>query len=101
MYFLVLGTDKPGMEAVRKEVRPAHREYLRNPGRHAVVTRVGGPTLHDDGATMNGTLLIVEADGIEQVRAFVADDPYGRSGLFQSVDIRPWNCGLNTLPVID
>lgn len=100
MYFLVFGTDKPGMEAVRSEVRPTHREYLRNPGKHTVVTRMGGPTLREDGAAMNGTLLIVEADSIDQVRAFVADDPYSRSGLFQSVEIRPWNCGLNTLPAI-
>jgi len=30
MFFLVLGTDKPGMADVRLEVRPIHRAYLRN-----------------------------------------------------------------------
>lgn len=98
MYFLVFGTDKPGTESVRQANRPAHREYLRDPGAHAVTVRLGGPTLHADGTAMNGTLLIVEADDIARVRAFVADDPYSRAGLFQAVEIRPWNCGLNTLP---
>lgn len=49
---------------------------------------------------MNGTLLIVEADDIERVRAFVKDDPYSRAGLFASVDVRAWNCGLNVLPAV-
>lgn len=47
---------------------------------------------------MNGTLLIVEADDIERVRAFVADDPYSRAGLFRAVDVRPWTGGMNSLP---
>jgi uncharacterized protein YciI len=100
MYFLVLGSDKPDMEAVRSEVRPTHREYLRKPGRRTVVTRMGGPKVRENGAAMNRTLLVVEADNIDQVRAFVADDRYSRSGLFQLVEIRPWNCGLNALPAI-
>jgi len=98
MYFVVFGTDKPGMADVRAANRPAHREYLRNPGRHPVTVRLGGPTLAEDNTTMNGTLLVVEADTIEQVRAFVADDPYSRAGIFQSLQIRPWNWGLNNPP---
>ena len=98
MYFVVFGTDKPAMETVRGATRPAHRDYLRNPGKHPVTVRVGGPTLRDDGVTMNGSLLIVEAENIEAVRAFAADDPYSRAGLFQSVEIRPWNWGLNNPP---
>ena len=78
--------------------RPAHRDYLRNPGKHAITVRVGGPTLGDDGATKNGTLLIVEAQTIDAVRAFAADDPYSRAGLFQTIEIRPWNWGLNNPP---
>ena len=98
MYFVIFGTDKPGMETVRTATRPAHRDYLRSPGKHAITVRVGGPTLRDDGATMNGTLLIVEAETIDAVRAFAADDPYSRAGLFQTIEIRPWNWGLNNPP---
>ncbi|HEX9812772.1 MAG TPA: YciI family protein [Burkholderiales bacterium] len=98
MYFMVFGSDKPAMESVRAAARPAHRDYLRNPGKHAVTVRVAGPTLRDDGVTMNGTLLIVEAEDLASVRSFVADDPYSRAGLFASVEIRPWNWGLNNPP---
>ena len=33
----------------------------------------------------------LEADDIETVRAFAADDPYSLAGLFANVDVRPWN----------
>jgi len=71
---------------------------LRNPGKHPITVRVAGPTLGEDGVGMNGTLLIVEAADIGAVRSFLADDPYSRAGLFQSVEVRPWNWGLNNPP---
>lgn len=69
---------------------------LRSAGNHVVCNF--GPRPRDDRATMNGTLLVAEVDGIEQIRIFVAEDPYSRAGLFQSVEIRHGDCGLSTLP---
>jgi uncharacterized protein YciI len=42
----------------RKRIRPQHRLYLRNPGRHAVCVLLAGPTLDADGSQMNGTLMV-------------------------------------------
>lgn len=92
-FFAVFATDKPGMAALRAAVRPAHRAWLRAPGDHAVMVRLGGPTLDGEGA-MNGTLLVVEAGDAEAVRRFVDDDPYTRGGLFARVEIRPWQWSL-------
>ena len=100
MYFLVLGTDKPGMADVRSEVRPIHRAYLRNPGAHPVKVHFGGPTLTTQGEAMNGTLLIVEADDITAVSEFVADDPYSQAGVFKSVEIRPWAWTMGVPPAL-
>ncbi|PXB68003.1 hypothetical protein C0046_41155, partial [Pseudomonas aeruginosa] len=36
----------------------------------------------------------VEAASLDEVQAFLADDPYVRAGLFQRVEIRPWNWSL-------
>jgi uncharacterized protein len=94
MYFVVFASDKPGHERVRAQIRSAHRQYLRNPGAHCVVIHFGGPTLTTDGQQMNGTLLVVEAQRIEDVVAFVDDDPYARAELFESVVVRPWEWGL-------
>jgi len=59
-----------------------------------VVVRLGGPMLDDAGATMNGTLLVIEAGSLLEVEAFMQDDPYVRAGLFASLQIRPWHWSL-------
>jgi uncharacterized protein YciI len=93
-YFAVFATDKPEQLKLREQVRPAHREHLRNPAPHRVVVRLGGPTLDDLGERMNGTLLVVEATSIVEVQAFLADDPYVKAGIFERVEIRLWSWGL-------
>jgi uncharacterized protein YciI len=93
-YFAVFATDKPEQLQIREQVRPAHREHLRNPHPHQVVVRLGGPTLDDSGVKMNGTLLVVEAGSIEAVEAFLADDPYVKASIFERIEVRPWNWGL-------
>ena len=94
VYFAVFATDKPDTTALRANTREAHRRHLREPGRHAVSVRFGGPTLSDDGTRMNGTLLIIAAENMDAVNAFLADDPYVRAGLFETVEIRPWHWSL-------
>lgn len=95
MYFVVFGTDRPGSAAVRAQNRPAHQAHLREHA-HPVKVLHGGPTLTDDGEAMNGTMLVIEADSLEAVQAFLADDPYSRAGLFESLLVRPWRWGLGT-----
>jgi uncharacterized protein len=97
MYFVVFATDKPRLQPLREQVRPRHRLYLRQPG-HRVTVRLAGPTHVADGISMNGTLLLVEAATLKDVEDFVRADPYAIAGLFQSVDIRPWTCGLGAMP---
>lgn len=97
MQFVVWATDRGDSHLLRQRVREEHRARLRNPGSHAVKVLLAGPTLVDPDHRMNGTLLVVEAACLEAVRAFVDDDPYVRHGVYQSVDIRPWRCGLGPL----
>lgn len=94
VYFAVFARDKPDTAALRAQTRDAHRRHLRETGRHAVSVRFGGPTLTDDGTQMNGTLLIIAAQTIDAVRRFMADDPYMRAGLFETLEIRPWHWSL-------
>jgi hypothetical protein len=42
-------------------------------------------------------MFILEADDVAAVEAFARDDPYGRAGLFQSRDIRPWRVTIGAL----
>jgi len=90
MYFAIFATDRPDHAEVRASERPRHRQYLGDPGL-PVRVRVAGPTLATDNETMNGSLLIVEAEDFTAVEAFVADDPYSQAGLFETVVIRPFH----------
>jgi hypothetical protein len=95
MFFVVFCTDKAGFEDVRSRARPEHRQHLRNPGNHPVQVRIAGPTHRADGA-MNGTMLVVEAEMENHVHAFLADDPYIRADLFETVCVRRWTWGLGS-----
>lgn len=97
MQFMVLATDRPGSLELRERTRPEHRLHLRNGDPHGVRVVLAGPTLEQSGRQTTGTLLVVEAESIEAVGRFVADDPYSRAGLFERVDIRPWHCGLGRI----
>lgn len=92
-FFVVMANDRPDSLALREQLRPAHRDWLRiHPG-HDVVVLHGGPTLGRDGQ-MNGTVLIIQAQNLQQVRRFVEADPYSAGGLFAEVVIRPWRWSL-------
>jgi uncharacterized protein YciI len=93
MYFAVIGRDKSGQAELRSRLRPAHRAWLREPGEHRIVVRLGGPLLGADGE-MNGTLLIVEARSEEAVLAFLAEDPYCRNQMFEHLEVRKWQWSL-------
>jgi uncharacterized protein YciI len=98
MLYAVWATDRAGTQAERLRVREAHRARLRAPAPHAVTVVLAGPLFADDAQqTMSGTMLVVEADSAQAVRAFVNGDPYVEAGVYERIEIRPWRCGLGPL----
>lgn len=87
MLFVAICIDKPGSQELRLANRAAHLDYLRL---NSQSIKACGPFLSEDGATMNGSLLIVEAEDRKACEAILARDPYQAAKLFQSVEIRPW-----------
>jgi uncharacterized protein YciI len=94
MLYAVWASDAPGTGEARQRVREAHRARLRASPQHAVQVLQAGATLDAEEEEMNGTLLVVQAEDIAAVRAFVEGDPYVLAGVYDSVEIRPWRCGL-------
>ena len=91
--FVVTGIDKPDGLETRLANRNAHFAYLQTrPG----VVRLGGPFLDDHGA-MVGSMLVIEVENIDAARAFVADDPYSKAGLFAETQVRPWRLSIGAL----
>ena len=92
MLFALICTDKPGGLAVRMENRPAHLAYLKSLDEALVFA---GPFLMEDGKTMCGSLVVVEAASLDAARKIAAGDPFAKAGLFASVEIRPWLWAIN------
>lgn len=87
MLFALICTDKPNSTAVRLEARSRHLAYIQS---RLSEVKIAGPFVSEDGATMLGSMLILDLPNIEAARAFAAADPYAQAGLFSNVDIRPW-----------
>jgi uncharacterized protein YciI len=92
MLFALICTDKPGALPVRKANRPAHLDFIKSLGDALIIA---GPFTAEDGVTMNGSLIVVEASSLEAARSVAAGDPYAKAGLFASVEIRPWRWTIN------
>lgn len=86
MHFVAFFTDKPNSLALRLATRPAHLAYAQN----SSAVRIGGPYLGPDGENSAGGMLVLEVDTIEQAYAWLADDPYIKAGLYESVIVRPF-----------
>lgn len=88
MRFIIYSCDKEGALEIRKANRDAHLAFL---AMEAPVTVLSaGPWLDDFGETMKGSLLIVEADTLDEVRTWLTADPYAKAGLSESVTIHPF-----------
>jgi uncharacterized protein YciI len=93
MLYALICTDKPNSLAIRKARRPEHLAFLERLGDTLIFA---GPFTEEDGVTMNGSLIVIEATSLQAARAIAAGDPFAKAGLFASVDIRPWLWVINT-----
>ena len=79
------------MLETRRNTRPEHVAFLEDLGQALVFA---GPFLDRD-ENPNGSLVVIEAENLQEAKKIVADDPYTRADLFSNVDIRPWVWSLN------
>ena len=87
MLYALICSDKPDALSVRMDTRPKHLAFIEQ---HKAQVKLAGPFLGEDGATMTGSLIVIEAESLAAARDFAARDPYALAGLFQSVQIKPW-----------
>jgi len=91
MLFAAICTDKPGSLQLRLDNRPAHVEYLNGLG---AKLRAAGALLSPEDQNPVGSMLIFEAESIEEARALAAGDPFAKIGLFATADVKPWRQGF-------
>ncbi|HEY5817549.1 MAG TPA: YciI-like protein [Mesorhizobium sp.] len=93
MLFAVLCKDKTGQLQLRLDTRPDHVAFLNDLNAKGVL-KFAGPFLDGDGKP-NGSLVVIEAGDIDAARAIAGGDPFAKVGLFETVDIKPWNWVFN------
>ncbi len=84
MKFVIIGWDGPQGQAKRPIHRPQHLERLRK--------------LQDQGRLISagpfvdqaGSLMIIEANSLEEAEAFAKEDPYVIEGIFERIEVHPF-----------
>lgn len=84
MQFVIIGWDGPNGQAKRPQHRPAHLERLQALDNQGKLIYAGPFT---DNA---GSLIIIEANSIEEAEAFVQEDPYVKEGIFDRMEVHPF-----------
>jgi len=82
--FVIIGHDGPDGQAKRKLHRQPHLERM-DPLDKAGKVVLAGP--FTDGA---GSLIVIEADSLEEAKAFAAGDPYVTQGVFARYEVHPF-----------
>lgn len=88
MYVLIYCRDKAGALDLRMANREAHLAYV---AEHIDKVKVAGPLFADDGTTMVGSMLLMEAGSVAEIEAWSEADPYRKAGLFEEVKINQIN----------
>jgi uncharacterized protein len=91
MLYAIICEDKAESEPLRKATRDEHLAYI-----GSFDVRLAGPMLSDDGATMVGSIILLDAENLEAAQAFAARDPYKLADLFANVTIRPFRQAIPT-----
>jgi uncharacterized protein len=92
--YLVHLPDHPNSLSTRLSVRPAHLASTK-PAVASGKILLGGATLSkhpEDGEApdMTGSVMLVTAESEEEVRRFVAEDVYSKSGVWDLEGMRVW-----------
>jgi uncharacterized protein YciI len=76
--------DKPGVGALRLQVRPEHKLYL-NAVREQIA--FAGPLLAEDGETMAGSLLVIDFPSLAAAREWLSAEPFTRAGIYATSSV--------------
>jgi uncharacterized protein YciI len=88
MLFVMFCIDRPGVEEKRRQVIPAHIEYLAT---NPIKIVMSGPLVSDDGGKTIGSLYMLEAANRAEVEKFQRADPLYYADIWQMVEVRAFN----------
>lgn len=84
MGFVILGKDGPEGTARRPLYREAHLQRLEQWAEQGKIILAGPLT------DKTGSLIVVEAESLEDAQDFARNDPYMLNGVFQEMSVHPF-----------
>lgn len=85
MLFAIHMIDRPDATELRAKVAEDHKAFV---GAHLDRMYLGGPLMADDRDAAIGSLIVMDFPDRAAAVEFIADEPYNRAGLFESLTIR-------------
>lgn len=85
MAFHIYCIDDPGKPGLRLKTRPEHLRYMIKHKDHILF---GGPIRESPEGPAIGSAIAVDYESRSEVDRFLADEPYSKAGLFESVMVR-------------
>jgi uncharacterized protein len=87
MLFAIHALDRPNDLKRRLDNYDAHKAFLPHAAEFGVKLVMSGPLVADDGSTMIGSLMVVEAPDRAAVERFNGSDPFAKAGVWEKVTI--------------
>lgn len=95
MLYSIIGTDRENSLQDRLAVRPEHvarLQELKQQGRLILAGPNPAIDSPDPGeAGFSGSLIVAEFDSLDDARSWADNDPYLKNGVYQSVQVKPFN----------
>lgn len=83
-YFHIKAHDKVGAAQVRLDNREAHLGWIKT---RLDQVKIAGPMINNQTGGMMGSILVIEAESRAELDALLAEDPYAKADLFDTVEI--------------
>lgn len=88
MAYVIIGHDAPDSREKRPQVRSQHLACW-TPFDEAGRVILGGQM-----TDFAGSILVIEAESLEEATGIAENDPYLKEGVFASVEVHPYRCVL-------
>ena len=91
MLYAMIARDAPGTAQLRTDTRPVHLDHLKSLGNKLVFAGA----LLDANEQPEGSLVILQAETLEEARSMAEADPFVAAGVFGSIEVTRWRVAIN------
>lgn len=95
MLYAMIAKDAPSALQTRLDTRPVHLDHLNSLGKKLVFA---GALLDADDKP-EGSIVVFEAENLQEAQAMADADPFVAAGVFASYEVKRWRIAINTTGV--